>query len=1162
MIQPNHEFIDFFDRIFTNSTGSLYRHHGAEGLWVGFVARGTTPESITLEKSWSYNIGSYVFCEKEPADHNVFLDSILKHMNNQQGPCYESDSPMFVSRYFFWCDCSDRGEAVIKNCYLVSHVNGGSGISQFNNPLFINNTSLKLEFIERVSVHPTAGNQFLFNQHGDQGIINFLSYTNSSVEISYIQVGIQNLVLALHGKESGSFKFDTRAKLNDKGLNFYPSPELPVTQLPVGLRYHFFYNEAGKQKTKSQHFGITGTRDTDTPFRFQCVLNPLFPLAKEKLPTAFRFGILPDESTDININLFKTPFRSDFGHPIMLKPIVFSSEFRLEDNDYEPYWTPGGPFQIQMAKLSERTKDVRHLLCGLSGTETIGFRNGHLLNFVSYQPALAPIFPVPALEEQRFTSGDATIPELLQSHRTTSWISVQNNQSQENVYVSQPEDAVLFKTPEVRLSPPHLPSPLIYDQQKTSLLTAEHLYPLVPYVGMQNSRGSDFDDEEATQFEYQVIHPVRKRNITGLSNHAVITFPTIEGDLRKTTTPQGLLVEADINDNWESILLAQIANGTGTTQYLKLGMISSQLKSAFLTNQLFLVITNPLDPFVGQFMDEIDISEWPFHINNKKADNKYGNYQNVIILKFCEGTLKDLVEKPQNWTNADTFNKSDNGELFALSAWLREYFEDALTQKDPFYALFNHKIQQASWTGILALKVDIKQKAMPSDLKVLNAGMEKDLFHAHHIGINVNIPEEVNGKIVLEKDSSLFALVHYMDPIYEQVNNFGNPIPVYTEDDFDFKVLSVRALFFNSEIQDFTSEVQLTVKHIFEESVNEVISQGDQLTVSSGLKSIFFTGRRENHGETNLYIFNTPKSNKCQLESSVFHHVEISGASIDTVQIANGPKFETRFNLMGFMDFQNIKGLDAFSYGSLSVEDASKSKKSGLPFSKQLIRLVFDESTMKRDSIWMDTSDILITPEQVQPRKESLIFGLPLKFKRFVSFASSGKLPSELGYIPLILVNTAISVPQPLDIKGPWSGFEFELDLGNAGMLAADTLFTTRVLLAWTKSNAPVNIERPKYNFFLGLQLPGGGEQGKLFNLQGVIKMGIGDIVLTADPSSGTTSYSMQFNNVGLQFLNFKFPPGGTMNFGLQPPPGATADQTNGLGWYANYIKDSTNPIC
>lgn len=74
--------------------------------------------------------------------------------------------------------------------------------------------------------------------------------------------------------------------------------------------------------------------------------------------------------------------------------------------------------------------------------------------------------------------------------------------------------------------------------------------------------------------------------------------------------------------------------------------------------------------------------------------------------------------------------------------------------------------------------------------------------------------------------------------------------------------------------------------------------------------------------------------------------------------------------------------------------------------------------------------------------------------------------------------------------------------------------------------------------------------------------MGIGDIVLTADPSSGTTSYSMQFNNVGLQFLDFKFPPGGTMNFGLQPPPGATADQTNGLGWYANYIKDSTNPIC
>lgn len=243
-------------------------------------------------------------------------------------------------------------------------------------------------------------------------------------------------------------------------------------------------------------------------------------------------------------------------------------------------------------------------------------------------------------------------------------------------------------------------------------------------------------------FERYVLVPNRKKQITD-SNRPKLRdekFPCIEGtNVRKTTTPKGLLVDVDDKQNWHKLLLAHTQRGMNeeVKDELSFDCVTDKFKEAFLTPNLLPVITKNLSDYVRNFDNTIPIAGWQFVINNGNVKDNYGDYSNVMIFKFCKGKMRDLVETPLQWTNAADFNSTEKEGLFAVSAWLREYLDSAQKEEDEFFKDFNKIANDPNWYGILVLKVDIVIKELSEQLKGLLARMNSDLFKAHHLGINV-----------------------------------------------------------------------------------------------------------------------------------------------------------------------------------------------------------------------------------------------------------------------------------------------------------------------------------------------------------------------------------------------------------------------------------------
>jgi hypothetical protein len=124
--------------------------------------------------------------------------------------------------------------------------------------------------------------------------------------------------------------------------------------------------------------------------------------------------------------------------------------------------------------------------------------------------------------------------------------------------------------------------------------------------------------------------------------------------------------------------------------------------------------------------------------------------------------------------------------------------------------------------------------------------------------------------------------------------------------------------------------------------------------------------------------------------------------------------------------------------------------------------------------------------------------------------------------------------------------------MGTPGELAGRVSLTSSLLLAWSGGGSE------GYNVFIGIKLPGTGGGAKLLDLQGVLKLSIGDVRLyyVRDQEGGRESFLLTLTEIALKLLGIaKLPPGGATSFYLfgNSDPGARGC---GLGWYAMYKKD------
>jgi hypothetical protein len=391
----------------------------------------------------------------------------------------------------------------------------------------------------------------------------------------------------------------------------------------------------------------------------------------------------------------------------------------------------------------------------------------------------------------------------------------------------------------------------------------------------------------------------------------------------------------------------------------------------------------------------------------------------------------------------------------------------------------------------------------------------------------------------------MFGLIYYQDPAFvtpADPDAQAQPIPPPAGVDYEFRLLTLKVLFENTSITEFHSWSQLTINKLFDSPV-KTITGGSNNT-------IILRGTYQENGGEGVYNLGTADPVYCYLsDNNVINKIEISTAQM-TTQSADS----SRFSLTGFIDFVVIldrdeQPFDVFSFGS--DFDPQKQKmldepRKGLAFAALSVDMVFADDPVQ-NKYTFNASNIRFDLLSSTPRTHSLFINFALGLQRLVS-GTKESTPNSSGFAPLITDATLTGVE-----SGKWYGLEYQLNMGTPGNLAGAVGLTSGLLTAWAPKSGPDN-----YAAIVGLRLPGTGGGAKLISLQTVLKLSIGQMVLTFDRRSN--SFLLMLTEIALRFLGLlKIPPSGSSTFFLFGNP-KNEGKPSGLGWYAMFNQLKPKP--
>ncbi|MCW3085167.1 MAG: hypothetical protein JWP12_2533 [Bacteroidetes bacterium] len=957
------------------------------------------------------------------------------------------------------------------------------------------------------------------------------------------------------------------------------------TTLDVSIKY--FYQQAAPGTMVIQNsypvFGLPA--DGSSSVTFSVSLDPLYPT--DRVRSCFTFPTSPP---------LISGFTTDMGHEIILTPdgttsgLVFTPEITwstIDNKQIASYClAPKGNFYMSLA--AGDTSVTPKLICGMSATEGLGFvpaGNGYVGDTLVFYPdnnAYSPVYPLPA---SNGTTPPVPAANLLSNTYTTSWANILTTATplaKNNYYYSQPPSSSLYATGTSGQAASFL---WFFEPPSVDLSSglANFCFPVVPYSTIYpNTDPDEFFITDFPQFENQVLFPTRKSLLSTSSGKGLqkknTTPPLLTGarNLKGTlppvttptlaTTPQGLLATVGTNGEYQTVQLAS-NNDNGLSCTLQLENVPPLLTDALQTNQLFMVATsaanigtlwspnspppNNTEPSGPGFENFMSIAQWPF-VLNVGQNCSYGNYSNVLIFKFCPGKLIDMMTHPEQWTQSTDF--INTGEVQAAAGWLQNYVNNAVARyqqdkannvKNSFYENFNTIVNDATWNGILCLKVDISLTSFPPELKGLLAGIDLSKFNAHHFGININHVTSTGG-LAMQPHSSMFGLIDYEDPAYiaQQQQNPGSTDPVQPQPGvYNFKVLKLEVLFENTQIADFSSSVQVTMNNLFGDNVSlAALPDG-----SASYNSVVLNGTYQDHNNTPVYVFDSTIDNPFMTGGNILTEVEMVKVQFDTIikQNSDPNMVYSRFSLWGYMHFAQLPAsVDLFSFG-----DNGTSLDQGLYFSNLYIDMSFDIQTPSAKTMVFDPLQIAFDVQQSTPRPDGLYSVFPLTLTGFVT-GDNTKTPASMNYLTVNLPQVSASA-----LGNSWNGLVFNLNLGTPGALASSAGFSSSFLMAWAPNSTGTNT----FKVFAGIQLPGTAGVGNMMGIQGVLKLAIDSVQLqystgTQTQPASPPGYLLMLNNIALKFLGIlQFPPSGSTNCYIFGSPSNTG-QANDLAWYAVYV--------
>jgi hypothetical protein len=687
--------------------------------------------------------------------------------------------------------------------------------------------------------------------------------------------------------------------------------------------------------------------------------------------------------------------------------------------------------------------------------------------------------------------------------------------------------------------------------QTPRILQSQPLQSVLQALQFKNVRGKLKDAFQTNQM-FLVLS-----DATAVLQNMSVTFrltPDSFAEFKSSKGPDGQPIPQRVID-------ALVSRGIVNTFYPDLDAYDAALRAALTTADY--ATYRPQLLYYGAFAD-LNIDTWLFHVSpyhwNWSADNS-----TIAVFKYANRSLVDLTNDLSAWA----WLEGAGGEAGALAIQrrLREIISSAIEASEQGrsdFDRFAEIAQSDSWNGILFFSVPLSMEELPAQLQGLAAGIKKERFFVHHVGINIS-PIKPDSNPPQIENSSLFALIDY-----EDTANLD-----YTGLDYDFKVLQFSMLFLNSQIERFSSQIQVQLNLLF--------AEGATLRYGETGNNLVLNGVYQQHEGKSSYVFVEQESNVFDMASFVLEEINILQAQFFTL-LPDDPgaahdTVKTRFVFQGWLRFLELERFDVFSYGSKGDFAG------GLAFQNLLLEMNFNPKTPDERQFVFNATNLIVDPATSIARADSFASHFPLTFTTFLE-GTPDKTPADLGYM---------AVTSPLDqgrIAFPWYGIVFQLDLGSLGALASAAGLKTTLLAAWSVAGQTMNV-------YVGLRMPGSVGAQTSIPIEGILSLNFKKIELVVEspvpfplglPSpqvlarpfplaeigntaplmnaasdsvmslpqrssaslNASVQYMLKFRGVSLKLLALTFPPGeiDVYLFG-NPETGDTAQ----LGWYAAYVK-------
>lgn len=1181
----------FFSRYFASSVYELEAPTGSVG-WIGFVWQGADPPP-TLSLDESFLNGYYLFAPSAPtfADEPAAADYALKI----KAWLADSFNDPFLGYACVWLP--DASGPVFGDdpdqCAITFFQGGGGTVSTASD---FNLHAGQLTFsVPAQTVLGIDARGLVFRANG-AGRIDFLmegaASTPSVVGDSY---------LPFVGTYAGAFIV--------AGMLLRSGEHNTLKGFETG--FHYLHRKA--DSVLRQIYPVIVSGPTMAELSYTGTVDPLnlFNRHTEALPP----GILRTQFALTGTDPLPSWYCTPTGRPIDLvplngldadqQPLPWCSALVLQPKTPagatvgSVYMTLAGDYAMAEVKAVSGDPALQ-LMPGLYGSERVlmapwqSTGSFDCLRFVPGQAASAPVFPyAPA----NMNAPDLGKPKPRLDHTyVTAWAAVLNGAQGNVCYLAQPEGSPLYAPASgasndslALLAPLPTPSPIPQSDAASSLV----LLPLVPYAGVD-----EMTFENLAAFESQILSAVRRDRLGALGVLRVAALKNARksrlkvagaaANTHQATTPQGLYADVEVpsQDSPESlyhrvVVARSIAKlpAAGSVDFA-FNALTPELQNLFQTNQLMAVITNPAKlgspvasaPASGDtatFERDVVIADWRMTAAVGDSLNST-SYNNILIMKYCDGTLLERLRNPNKWVDVATFSVSAGNAgnasvaLTGLSTYLQGYLEAgvaAATNGNDLYADFSRIVQDPNWQGFIVLAADVDPSGFPDQIKGLIAGIDFTQFRAHHFGATASRVQVAGATVTVQTPSSLFGLIDYELPVYKANVAAGGspdmPVPLADSGEFGFQVLQLQTLFRNAAVVDFRSHVQLSVNQLFLSPVVSAYGAIGKLPA----QAVVLNGSYQRQGETGVYVFEQNATTRFMLDSDVLPSVALQRVVFNTLSSGEEPGGDevvrSRFLMSGALEFamlsvalkdQTQREIDLLSFGAQSPS-APTAPAAGLSFSGLDVSMSSPVDAPNATTFVFEASKLALDQGASQPRPHSLFADLALQVDGFIVGAED-KRPIDFGFLPVGVE------PKVKALSGPWFGVTYNVTMGSAGGLVSQAGFSSRILLAW----APTSLSRDATTaVFTGLQLPGAAPGAKLFSIQGVLKLSIDSLLLRREQVTGKDySFTLRLNNVGLTFLGIvKLPPGATINFFLFGDPTGTGS----LGWYAAYVEDQKTQL-